>query len=118
MKMVDTGGKTPVETYAWLCGDQRCDTIDCYKSSWDSQTVTHLWEAKELTSFHDAELSKATKKINGILTKIEKGNKDKKRKLSFIEFQNRLLIVWAGYGVVGPDDDDKTVMKALGLRSR
>jgi hypothetical protein len=80
--------------------------------------VCSLWDAAELTSFHDAELAHATKKINAIVRRIEKGNKDKKRKLSFIKFQNRLFLVWAGYGVVGPDDDNKTVMKALKLRSR
>jgi hypothetical protein len=107
-------GKT---TYDWICGDQRCDTIDCFKDILDHQTVTHLWEAKGLTSFHDAELAQATKKIKTILSRIEKGNKNKKRKLSFIQFQNRLLLVWAEYGVVGPYDDDKTIMKALNLRS-
>jgi hypothetical protein len=113
---MDTGKPKPTETYAWLCGDRNCDTIDCYKSSLDSQTVTNLWEAKKLTSFHDAKLAQATKKINAILSRIEKGNKDKKRKLSFIKFQNRHFLVWAGYGVVGPDDDEKTIRKALRLK--
>jgi len=108
----------PTETYQWLCGDQQCDTIDCFKSSWDTQTVTNLWGAKELTGFHDAALANATKRINAILGKIAKGNKDRKRKLSFIQFQNRLFLVWAGYGAVGPDDDEETIMKALRLRSR
>jgi hypothetical protein len=111
-------GKKPIETYAWLCGDQQCDTMLCFKDPWNSQTVCGLWEAKELTSFHDADLAKATKKINGILSRIEKANRDKKRKLSFIQFQNRLLLAWAEYGVVGPHDDEKTVMKTLKLRSR
>jgi hypothetical protein len=114
---IDTG-KTPIETYAWLCADQQCNTIDCYKSSWNSQTVCKLWGATELTSFHDTELAAATKKINSILSRIDRGNKDKKRKLSFIKFQNRLLLIWAAYGVVGPYDDHKTIVKALKLSSR
>lgn len=115
--MIDTG-KGSVETYAWLCADQQCNTIDCYKSSWDSQTVCKLWGASELTSFHDAELAAATKKINGIFSRLEKDNKDKKMKLSFVKFQNRLLLIWATYGVVGPYDDHKKVAKALKLSSR
>jgi hypothetical protein len=111
-------GKKPIETYAWLCADQQCDTIDCYRSSWDSQTVCKLWGATELTRFHDAELASATKKINAILGRIEKGNRNRKRKLSFIKFDNRLLLIWAGYGVVGPDDDHRTIVKALRLSSR
>ena len=113
---MDTGKPKPTETYQWLCADRQCDTMDCFKSEWDSQTVTNLWEAKELTDFHDAELAQATKKINAILSRIEKGNKDKKRKLSFIKFQNRHFLVWAGYGVVGSDDDEKTIRKALRLK--
>jgi hypothetical protein len=117
MNMIGTG-KGPIETYAWLCADQQCNTIDCYKSSWDSQTVCKLWGATELTSFHDAKLADATKKINSIIGRIEKGNKSKGRKLSFIKFQNRLLLIWASYGVVGPYDDHKTVAKALKLSLR
>jgi hypothetical protein len=105
-----------VETYAWLCADQQCDKMDCYKSTWDSQTVCELWQTSGLSSFHDRDLAEATKKINSILGRIEKSNRDKKRKLSFIKFNNRLMIIWAGYGVVGPDDDFKTIKKALKLR--
>ncbi len=98
--MVIGNGKKPIETYSWMCADQQCDTIDCYKSPLDHQTVCQLWDAAELSSFHDAELAHATKKVDAIVRRIEKGNKDKKRKLSFIKFQNRLFLVWAGYGVV------------------
>jgi len=115
--MVVNDPKTPIETYSWLCGDPKCDTVDCYKSKLDYQTVCKLWGAKELSNFHDAELAAATTKINAVLSRIEKGNKDKKRKLSFIKFQDRLLLVWAGYGVVGPYDDFKTIKKALKLGS-
>ena len=71
----------------------------------------------ELTGFHDAELARATKEINAILSEIEKGNKDPERELSFIQFQNRHFLVWAGHGVVGPDDDDETIQKTLRLRA-
>jgi len=119
MARATTGnGKPPLETYMWIFADPQGNTIDCFKSRFDEQTVCSLWEAKELTSFHDAGLAQATKKINAIVSRIEKGNKNKKRKLSFVKFQNGLFLVWAEYGAVGPDDDDKAIMKALKLRSR
>ena len=114
--MIDTG-KPAIETYAWLCADQQCDKIDCYKSSWDSQTVCKLWTATALSDFHDGELAGASDKINAILNRLEKGNKDKHRKLSFIKHQNRLLLVWAEYGRVGPDDDFNVIKKAFKLRT-
>jgi len=80
------------------------------------QTVVTLWEAAELTEFHDAELARATRQINAIVEKIEAGNKDPNRKLSLIEFQGRHLMVWATYGAVTPYDDDETIIKALKLK--
>lgn len=114
--MVSTGnGK--IDFYMWACGDLDCKTIDCFKGTLTRQTICTLWEANELTGFHDAKLAQATTKINAIVSRVEKGNKDKKRKLSFIHFRNRLFLIWAVYGVVGPHDDDKTIMNALKLRS-
>src|SRR5262245_43968908 len=114
--MIDTG-KPPIETYQWLCADQQCDKMDCFKSLEDSQTVCKLWTVTALSDFHDAELAEATDKINAILNRLEKGNNDKERKLSFIKHRNRLLLVWAEYGRVGPDDDFKVIKKALKLRT-
>src|SRR5262249_27097877 len=91
---IETGKTT---TYQWLCADQQCNNIDCFKGERDTQTVCKLWGARAVSSFHDAALADATKKINSILSRIERSNKNKKRKLSFIKFQNRLLLVWAGY---------------------
>jgi hypothetical protein len=121
MKMIDTGKEPLIETYRWICGDRLCDTIFCYRSKPENQTICNLWSVSKLSDFHDAKLAEATKKINAIFDRLEKANKkakrDKERKLSFIEFQSRLLLIWAGYGVVGPDDDFKTIKKALSLRS-
>jgi hypothetical protein len=107
--------KEPATTYDWICGDMYCKTVDCFRDPLSHQCVARLWEATA-SEFHDAELARATKQINGILNKIEKGNKDPKRKLSLIKFQNRHLLVWAGYGLVGAYDDERTVIKALGLK--
>jgi hypothetical protein len=80
--------------------------------------VAGLWEAEKLTSFHDAELAKATKEINAILSKIGKGNRDPDRTLSLVQVQDRPFLVWASYEIVGPDDDAAVIMKALGLKVR
>jgi hypothetical protein len=91
--------------------------VTCAKGA-GGQTVAGLWEAEELTDFHDAELARATKEINAIVEKIEKNNKEPKRKLSLIEFQGRHLMVWAEYGAVTPYDDDETIIKALKLKAK
>ena len=115
--MINTGEK-PIETYTWICGDQQCDTIDCFKSRDNRQTVCNLWTVSAFADFHDTALAEATKKINAIISRLQRGNRDKTRKLSFVQHQNRLLLVWAGYGRVGPDDEFKVIKKALKLRSR
>ena len=108
----NVGGKTT--KYSWILST---DGVVCYKSPTAYQTVTNLWEVDELTELHDAELAQATKEINAILKGVEKSNKNPDRKLSFIQFQNRHFLVWANYGYVGPDDENKTISGALKLKS-
>jgi hypothetical protein len=102
----------PVQKYSWT---RKGDKVHCFKGS-GGQTVCCLWEADELTSFHDAELAQATRQINAILSRLEKDNTNRERTLSFVEFQNRHFLVWASYGVVGPSDDDETIIKSLRLK--
>lgn len=83
-----------------------------------SQDLVSLWEAEELTEFHDAELARATKAVNAILEKIQKNDQDPSRTLSFIEFQSRHLLVWATYGAITPYDDDSAIIKALKLKTK
>jgi hypothetical protein len=76
-----------------------------------------LWESGAETLWHDEVLKKATKEINAIVDNLNKGNKDKTRSLALIEFQNRHLLVWTtDDDVVGRDDDEPTVRKALKLK--
>jgi hypothetical protein len=77
-----------------------------------------LWEAEELTEFHDADLARVTEEINAIVETSENNNKDPNRVLSLIEFHGRHLMVWASYGAVTPYDDDDTIMKALKLKTK
>ena len=100
--------------YTWILSPEY--GILCYPYDKAEQTLSGLWEAQALTAFHDAQLAKATKQINAILKAVEKKNKDRERKLSFILFQNRHFLVWAGYGAVGPHDDDATIVNALRLK--
>jgi hypothetical protein len=104
------GGTTK---YSYVIKGKKCV---CAKGK-GGQTVLNLWEAEELTEFHDAELAQATKEINAIFGRIQKNNKDPNRTASFIEFQNRHFLVWASYGYVTPYDDDATIIKALKLKS-
>jgi hypothetical protein len=104
---------TGKETYAWVAGGPK---LCCRKSKDATQTLTKFWEVEELTAFHDAELAQATKEINAILNEIEKGNKDSRRKLSFIQFRNQHFLVWAEYRV-GSQDDEETIRKTLRLKS-
>ncbi len=104
----------PKPKYSWI---QSGNYVYCFKG-WGGQDVAKLWEAEELTEFHDAELARATKEINAILSKVGRNNRHSERKLSLIEFQNRPLLVWARYGVVGQEDDDETIRKALKLKGK
>jgi hypothetical protein len=81
------------------------------------QTVYRLWEADTLSSFHDEALATATKEINGILERVARSKRDDSMELGFIEFQNRLFLVWSTYDVVSPHHEDKEIIKALGLRT-
>ena len=102
------------KTYKWTWKNKR---MYCSASSEASQTLTNLWEVEELSSFHDAGLAIATKEINAILKKVEANNRDPKRKLSFIQFENRHLLVWARYGVTSSNDDDDSIIKAFKLKA-
>ena len=112
---IDTG-KHPTETYTFIFADPQGNTIDCYKSPDDRQTVCKLWELTEIAPFHDDSLAKATKKINAIFKRLEKNNGDETRHLSFVQHGNQLLLVWASYGRIGPADDFKTIRKTLKLK--
>jgi hypothetical protein len=92
--------------------------VHCYPSDAAVQLIYDLWQVRELTPFHDAELAQATKAIKNILRKVQKNNKDPNRTLSFIIFGNRPLLVWAQYGAIGPDDNPKKIEKALRLKLR
>jgi hypothetical protein len=105
-----SGGK--LNDHNWVLEKKHCT---CAKGP-GGQTVVKLWEAEELTEFHDAPLARATKEINAIVEKIAKNNKDPERTLSLIEYQGRHLMVWAHYGAVTPYDDDQTIIKALRLK--
>ena len=108
------GTPTPGSRYNWILGP---GGLRCYRSSSGGQHVVSLWEPEEKSIFHDEVLMKASKEINAILGKVDKDNQDKKRVLSWIEYQNRHLLVWVTYDdFVGRDDDPDTVRKALKLK--
>jgi hypothetical protein len=103
------------KTYAWVWKDAK---VNCYKDSADTCNVTKLWEVEQFSDVHDAVLAGATKKINAILSRVERGNSDSGRVLRFIQFNNRHLLVWAECGNVGPFDDETALKRALRLKSQ
>jgi hypothetical protein len=105
------------KTYTWQMSREEGKTVVyCWPSSRGGQYLMKLWETDETTPFHDERLQRCTREINAILERVAKRNQDPDRVLSFIEYRNRLLLVWARYGVVGPEDSDETVADALKLR--
>jgi len=106
----------PIETYDYIWADPQGTKVDCFKSKYNRQTVCKLWQVKEPMLFHDAVLAKATSRINAVFARLERNNRDKARHLSFVQFENRLMLVWASYGRIGPDDDLKTIRKRLNLK--
>lgn len=101
--------------------------LHCYASSAGDCIVTSFWGMAEeaATSFHDAELVRATGDINTILGRVEE-KRVKDRSLSFIVVGNRPFLVWTRPsasgpdepGAIGPRDDDfQTLIKALGLKA-
>ena len=101
------------KTYTWTSQGGR---IVCCESPTSNCNVTKLWEAAELTAFHDAELQQATNEINAILGEITKANKDPKRELSFIQVKGRHFLTMPG--AVGPHSDNQTIRKMLKLKAR
>jgi hypothetical protein len=106
--------KPKPKKYTWILSPSG---MLCHVDSAGGQTVSGLWEAGE-SSFHDADLARATKEINGILGQLEESNEDPGRQLGFIEVENRLLLVWASYDAVGPEDDPDTIRRALRLKEQ
>lgn len=109
--MMETDAKK--KKYSWSSKDGR---VICCASDKSTCTVSKLWEVAQLTSFHDAELQKATTEVNAILDELRKSNKDPERHLSFIQIKDRHFLVWADVGIVGPHDEDKTIRKMLRLK--
>jgi hypothetical protein len=84
-------------------------------------TSPHFCEADE-SSFHDKVLEDATKKLNRILARIPADPEG--RKLRFLTTNMGTFLAWVNRGqtpakgkVVKRTDDDKTVAKALKLKS-
>ncbi len=100
--------------YSWIMDK---DGVVCF-SGGSGQTVARLWEADSLSKFHDERLAEATKEINAILERVERSKPSDDHELSFVEFQDRHMLVWATYGAVSPYDEDDVIAEALGLTGR
>ena len=105
----------PPKTRDWSW-ERTGDGIWCYSSDKDLCTIVRLWEGRR-SEIHDAELQDATAEINRIIDRLERDNADTSRRLSFINFQGRLMLVWTHCGdVVSSYDDDAEIAKALKVK--
>ncbi len=100
-------------TRDWVIFDGR---VICYRSPIDGQSQPAFAVATKLTPFHDNTLAQATKEINAVLIKVQRANKDSKRKLAIIQTHKGPMLAWTEYGAVGPYDEDAEVEQALGLK--
>lgn len=94
---------------------------DC-EVSWLHDGSDMLWEASKPTDSHPVELNDATKTITGILKRAAATNRDPKRQLCFISYNDRLFLVWSQHvdkrpaGGVDARSPKKAVYKSLRLR--
>jgi len=110
-----TSGKSK---YAWRYIGGK---MNCYKSPKGTCVIgkpPSLWEAEELTEFHDVTLAQATREINAVLKRLAAQKPDATNNLSLILFQNRHFLVWTTPGTIGPDDKDEDVARALRLKRK
>jgi hypothetical protein len=99
--------------YTWILTPSG---VNCFADPNGGQTLLPLWEVDTMSSFHDQTLASATKEINAILARCEASRASDDMVLSFIEFQDRLMLVWARYDVVSSYDEDEEIIKAFGLK--
>lgn len=98
-------------SWSWKDGKMNCCT-----SETSTCNVSKLWEVGGAAQFHDATLQRATKEINAILDGVRKRNRDHGRDLNFVQVGDRHLLAWIAKGIVGPDDDEAVVRKALKVK--
>jgi hypothetical protein len=99
--------------YSWSYKNGK---MNCCTSTTSTCNVSKLWGLAGVTEFHDVRLQRATKEINAILDGLRKRNRDPDRDLNFVQIRGRHLLAWIAKGVVGPDDEEVAVRKALRLK--
>jgi len=108
--------KPTPKTYDYFI-DEKKDSVVCFASANSMCTVKATLLEGGRSDFHDAELQNATQEINKILDRIERDNRDVSRHLSFIDFQNRLMLVWSKHSeTVSRVDTDREIAKALKIK--
>jgi len=106
---------TPPPKRSWYI-HPRTKKLHCYKHDNNDCAVVGLWQAAA-SELHDAELQSATDEINKILDRVEQDNEDSARRLSFIKFRRRWMLVWIheAESITSENPEDQ-IAKALKLR--
>ena len=81
----------------------------------NDQQVAGLVEATTLTPFHDKDLQECTRELNSILRKYNR-SKDPHLELSLLQTSKGWFLAWADNNTVTAHDDNKKVLKALGIK--
>ena len=72
--------------------------------------------AGELTDFHDAQISRCTKEINGLLGELVAGRKDPRQELSILLTEDGPMLAWVRCSMMDKSDGD-AVRRALHITS-
>lgn len=107
--------ETTPKKYSWSYKDGK---MNCCASEKSTCNVSKLWEVSAVAPFHDAELARATKEINAILTTARRSNRTPGRELSFVQIEGRHLLAWVHDDLVSPNNDQRVVRKMLKLKGR
>ena len=104
----------PPKTYDWTMNSE--GKVHCFLSSRDKCFTTDLFEAAR-SDFHDGELQKATKEINGILDKVKRSNRDPSPTPGIHPGSKPHDARLGGTGLVGSAADGEDLAEALKITS-
>lgn len=101
-------------TYTYAISGGKCY---CYPHKMGGQTLAFLWQPDEPTVHHDRRLMRTTARLNQVLRDLADSPPSAELELSFIEFQNRLFLVWSETlgGALTINDEPYQIGWALGL---
>lgn len=116
--MIKDNPECPTSNCKWIKRPDPDDDLDCVEGMPSNCGMAVILQAEE-SNFHDANLVTATAAIKQILENIPPDPQG--RKLSFLRTNLGVLLAWVNHGStnssggITAEDDDQTVISALGL---